>query len=234
MNIYFSGIGGVALGPLAEMARDAGHTVMGSDPVRSLTVAELEKSGVRVSNDQSGAFLQQCHSERAIDWFVYTAALPADHPELLFAREVGIAHITKRDEFIQELMQAYMQLTWQGSQQISYASGTRLIPGFNFASEVNTGVGTLRVHADRNFAKTASGANQFQSKIYALRMNHNGLPLVYKLSQIPLSFKDLTPGCTSISFQVSARTALVIKALCAQATYQANFGGKSVTSCPVI
>lgn len=106
MNIYFSGIGGVALGPLAEVARDAGHTVMGSDPLRSLTVAELEKSGVRVSNDQSGAFLQQCHSERAIDWFVYTAALPADHPELLFAREVGIAHITKRDEFIQELMQA--------------------------------------------------------------------------------------------------------------------------------
>jgi hypothetical protein len=135
---------------------------------------------------------------------------------------------------IQELMQAYMQLTWQGSQQIQYNTGNRLVPGFNFASEVNTGVGTLKLHADRNFTKNSSGANQFQSKIYALRMNHNGMPLVYKLSQIPLSFKDLTPGCTSISFQIAARTALVVKAMCAQASYVANFGGRVTSSCPVI
>lgn len=135
---------------------------------------------------------------------------------------------------IQELMQAYMQLTWQGSQQIQYNTGNRLVPGFNFASEVNTGVGTLKLHADRNFTKTSSGSNQFQSKIYALRMNHNGMPLVYKLSQIPLSFKDLTPGCTSISFQIAARTALVVKAICAQSVYTSNFGGRSVSSCPVI
>jgi len=135
---------------------------------------------------------------------------------------------------IQELMQAYMQLTWQGSQQIQYNTGNRLVPGFNFASEVNTGVGTLKLHADRNFTKNSSGANQFQSKIYALRMNHNAMPLVYKLSQIPLSFKDLTPGCTSISFQIAARTALVVKAMCAQASYVANFGGRVTSSCPVI
>lgn len=135
---------------------------------------------------------------------------------------------------IQELMQAYMQLTWQGSQQIQYSNGARLTPGFNFASEVNTGVGTLRVHADRNFTKTASGTNQFQSKIYALRMNHNGMNLVYRLDQIPLSFKDLTPGCTSVSFQVAARSALIVKALCTHGFYQANFGGRSVSTCPII
>lgn len=135
---------------------------------------------------------------------------------------------------IQELMQAYMQLTWQGSQQIQYSNGARLTPGFNFASEVNTGVGTLRVHADRNFTKTASGSNQFQSKIYALRMNHNGMPLVYRLDQIPLSFKDLTPGCTSISFTVQARTALVVKAMCTHGYFVSNFGGRSVSTCPVL
>jgi hypothetical protein len=135
---------------------------------------------------------------------------------------------------IQELMQAYMQLTWQGSQQIKYVDNNRLVPGFNFASEVNTGVGTLKLHADRNFTKTAAGANQFASNIYALRMNHNGLPLVYKLSQIPLSFKDLVPGCTSISFQIAARSALVVKALCSQGFYRSVFGGRSVTTCPVI
>ena len=138
---------------------------------------------------------------------------------------------------IQELMQAYMQLTWQGSQQITYTNGnTRLTPGFNFASEVNTGVGTLKLHADRNFAKTAvaSPANTFQAKIYALRMTHNGMPLFYKLSQIPLSCKDLVPGCTSVSFQITARTALIVKAMCAQGFYTAQFGGKTVTTCAVI
>lgn len=135
---------------------------------------------------------------------------------------------------IQELMQAYMQLTWQGSQQIRYVDNNRLVPGFNFASEVNTGVGTLKLHADRNFTKTASGANQFQSKIYALRMNHNGMPLAYRLTQIPLSFKDLVPGCTSISFQVASRTALVIKAMCSQGYYIANFGGRVTSTCPII
>ena len=32
MNIYFSGIGGVGIGPLAEIALDAGYEVTGSDP----------------------------------------------------------------------------------------------------------------------------------------------------------------------------------------------------------
>lgn len=135
---------------------------------------------------------------------------------------------------MQELLMGYMQLTWQGSQQITYSNGNRITPGFNFASEVNTGIGSLRVHADRNFTKTAAGATTFQSDIFALRMNHNGMPLVYKLTQIPLSFKDLTPGCTAISFAIQARTALVVKAYCAQARYRSLFNGRVVSSCPTI
>jgi hypothetical protein len=135
---------------------------------------------------------------------------------------------------IQELMTAYFALGGVAVQNIGYGSGNRITPGFNFSSEVNTGIGTLRVHADRNFAKAAAGTNQFSSKIYALRMNHNGMPLVYRLDQIPLSFKDLTPGCTSISFQVAARTALVVKAACTHGYFQALFGGRSVSTCPII
>ena len=43
MNIYFSGIGGVGLGPLAEIARDAGHIVHGSDAQESLTTREYSR-----------------------------------------------------------------------------------------------------------------------------------------------------------------------------------------------
>ena len=43
MNIYFSGIGGVGIGPLAEIVHDAGYQVQGSDQHDSLMVRELEE-----------------------------------------------------------------------------------------------------------------------------------------------------------------------------------------------
>ena len=104
MNIYFSGIGGVALGPLAEIARDAGHTVIGSDLSSSLTTEELEKSGVSVGTDQSGRFLADCHEREPIDWFVYTSALTDNHPELEWAKNLGISRITKRNELINHIL----------------------------------------------------------------------------------------------------------------------------------
>lgn len=136
---------------------------------------------------------------------------------------------------VQELMSAYFTLGFQGSQVIYNNDGNRLVPGYNFAGEVNTARGPLKVVADRNFTKTASGTNAFRSAIYALRMVHNGLPLVYKATQIPLAFKDLVPGCTAIQFEIWAKTALIVKAMCAQGVYTwGNWTGRSVTTCPVI
>lgn len=103
MNIYFSGIGGVGIGPLAEIARDAGYSIQGSDAKLSLVTAELEKSGVRISTDQTGVFLEECHRETPLDWFVYTAALPDSHPELVKARELGL-RIAKRDELLNAII----------------------------------------------------------------------------------------------------------------------------------
>jgi len=99
MNIYFSGIGGVGLGPLAEIALDAGHTVLGSDPKESLMTRQMSERGVTISTDQSGSFLKNEHAKQPIDWFVYTSALPANHPELLIAKELGIK-TSKRDELL--------------------------------------------------------------------------------------------------------------------------------------
>jgi len=99
MNIYFSGIGGVGVGPLAEIARDAGHTVVGSDKSQSLVTQELEEQQVLISFNQNGSFLKEQHENTPFDWFVYTAALPENHPELLLAKELGI-RTGKRDEFL--------------------------------------------------------------------------------------------------------------------------------------
>jgi hypothetical protein len=142
--------------------------------------------------------------------------------------------IAGHPQAVQELMSAYFQLGWQGSQQIIFDNGTRLTPGYNFRGEVNTAIGTLRVVADRNFTKTSAGTNSFMSNLYPIKMVHNGMPLVYKLTQIPFALKDLVDGCTAIQFMVWAKTALIVKALCAQGVYRHQWTGRNVTTCPVI
>jgi UDP-N-acetylmuramate--alanine ligase len=104
MNIYFSGIGGVGIGPLAEIAHDAGHHVQGSDSHESPTLDELRRRGIAVNIGQDGSFLQNRHEAAPIDWFVYTAALPSHHPELLLAKALGI-RTSKRDELLAFIIQ---------------------------------------------------------------------------------------------------------------------------------
>lgn len=135
---------------------------------------------------------------------------------------------------IQELLSSYFQLWGAGTQVINYSSGDRITPGYNFASEVRTGRGTLRVHSDANFTRTAAGASSFTSNLYALRMVHNGEPLVYKTTQIPLAFKDLAPGCTAVRFMIWSKMALVIKAMCAQSVWNGVFSGRIITTCPTV
>jgi hypothetical protein len=57
---------------------------------------------------------------------------------------------------------------------------------------------------------------------------------VYLRTQIPLSLRDLVPGCTAISFEIWTKTALVIKACCAQGQYQTQFTGRVVATCAVV
>lgn len=88
------------MGPLALMAKQAGHTVFGSDRSAGPIVPELEKENIEFEiGNQDGSFLEK----HDVDWFVYTSALPEDHPELKMAREKGLK-CTKRDEFIDFLV----------------------------------------------------------------------------------------------------------------------------------
>jgi len=139
-------------------------------------------------------------------------------------------HIFGAPQVVQAMLSSYFQLGFQGSHVINTTNQERIIPGFNFAGEVYTGAGRVMVVADANFTRTTAGS-QVSAKLYALRMTHNGDPLVYKITQIPLAFKDLVPGCTAISFQIWAKTALVIKGMCAQSVYGARFTQNIVTTC---
>ena len=104
MNIYFSGIGGVAIGPLSEIALDAGHSVQGSDQSESLMTKRLAKRAIPIAiGTQDGTFLRTRHAQQPIDWLIYTSSLPSDHPELVLARELGIK-TAKRDELIAQIV----------------------------------------------------------------------------------------------------------------------------------
>lgn len=97
MNLYISGISGTGMGPLALMAKAAGHQVAGSDLARGANYEELIEAGIEVkTGTQDGEFLAEKLKD-GVDWFVYTSALPKDHAELKLAKEQGIK-ATKRDE----------------------------------------------------------------------------------------------------------------------------------------
>jgi UDP-N-acetylmuramate--alanine ligase len=105
MHIYFSGIGGAGIGPLAMVAHQAGYKVSGSDQQDSQYITYLSKHGITdVQIGQSADAIAKAHSRQPINWFVYSSALPDGHPELKFCREQGIK-TSKRDELLNRILQ---------------------------------------------------------------------------------------------------------------------------------
>lgn len=108
MHVYFSGIGGAGIGPLALIAHQAGFIVSGSDKQDSLYVTYLRKQGItNIHIGQTADQIAAVHARQAIDWFVYSSALSkenADHPELQFCHKNNIRS-SKRDAFLSEFIQ---------------------------------------------------------------------------------------------------------------------------------
>jgi UDP-N-acetylmuramate--alanine ligase len=102
MHIFFSGIGGAGIGPLALIAKQAGFEVSGSDKKESQYTEYLKKHGINLYIGQTEQNISKIQTTKQIDWFVYSSALPFEnpnHPELIFVKENNIKH-SKRDEFL--------------------------------------------------------------------------------------------------------------------------------------
>jgi UDP-N-acetylmuramate--alanine ligase len=108
MHVYFSGVGGTGIGPLALVARQAGFEVSGSDKQHSGYIDYLKQHGVNnIHIGQAYEQMAEVQARSPIDWFVYTSSLPIeqpDAPELRFCAVNGI-RATKRDEFLNFLLQ---------------------------------------------------------------------------------------------------------------------------------
>ena len=109
MHIFFSGIGGTGIGPLALLAHQAGYEVSGSDLQSSQYTDSLQKKGIRLHIGQTHEQIASEHQQHPIDWIVFSSAIfytNPNHPELQFAKEAGIKY-SKRDECLNKIIQDY-------------------------------------------------------------------------------------------------------------------------------
>lgn len=109
MKIYISGISGTGMGPLALVAHDAGHEVVGTDIAKGAIYDELARAGIEVKiGAQDGEYLKSQIED--VDWYVYTSAVQEGHPELMLAWEWQKTHsgfrISKRDDFTEYLIES--------------------------------------------------------------------------------------------------------------------------------
>ena len=168
------------------------------------------------TNTASGTF-----TASAYNLFLGEACTP---PDKLFAHQ----------EALQAVANSYFTQGFQGSQLIQHDSGNRIVPGFNFASQINTAIGTLTMVGDNNFTRTSIGGGGVQTNLYALKTTLNGEELVYRRSQFPLGWQDLAPGCTAVQFLMWTKTVLIIKHMCAQNVYTTQYTGNITTTCPFV
>ena len=92
-SIHFTGIGGIGMSALAEILERRGYSISGSDLNTSPITERLEALGVTVEKGNCSEFVDNC------DLLVYTAAVKADNPELLAAKQKGV-RIVERAELL--------------------------------------------------------------------------------------------------------------------------------------
>ena len=107
MHIFFSGIGGTGIGPLALIAKQAGYTVSGSDKQDSDYIHYLKKQGVNsIHIGQTQQSIEALHKKHPIDWYVYSSAVAIENPnapELVFCKKANVK-TSKRDDLLNHII----------------------------------------------------------------------------------------------------------------------------------
>lgn len=96
-NIHFVGIGGAGMSGIAEVLRNQGYAVSGSDLKGSPVTSRLQHLGIAVTLGHSAANVE------AADVVVVSTAVAADNPEVVRAHERRIP-VIPRAEMLGELM----------------------------------------------------------------------------------------------------------------------------------
>jgi UDP-N-acetylmuramate--alanine ligase len=97
--VHFIGIGGVGMSGLAELLKQLGFTVSGSDRQMSAITKRLESLGIAVQYDHEVNFVKRA------DIVVYSSAIGANNAEREYAAAKG-ATLMRRAEMLGEFMRA--------------------------------------------------------------------------------------------------------------------------------
>ncbi len=90
-HIHFIGIGGSGMYPLAQILHSMGCYLTGSDNNETETLEAVRKMGIPV------VLGQRAENIAGADLIVHTAAIMADNPELVAARESGVPVLERKD-----------------------------------------------------------------------------------------------------------------------------------------
>ena len=99
-RIHCLGIGGIGLSAVAEILRDRGYIVSGTDINPSKVTRHLEYLGIKVYTSH------EAENVEGVDAIVYSAAVSEENPEVVRARELGIP-LFSRAEVLGMIMDDY-------------------------------------------------------------------------------------------------------------------------------
>ncbi len=88
-HIHFLGIGGIGISAIAEIMKDRGAEVSGSDMKESTVTDHLRKQGITVYIGHAAK------NAEGADLLVYSNAVSMENPEILKAKEMGIPVISR-------------------------------------------------------------------------------------------------------------------------------------------
>src|SRR3990167_6337201 len=88
-RVYFIGIGGIGISALAQMMKDQGVEVSGSDREASRVTALLEEKGIRVVIGQKSD-----NVPTDAGMVVFSDAVGVENPERIRAAELGIPQLS--------------------------------------------------------------------------------------------------------------------------------------------
>ncbi|QNM82529.1 UDP-N-acetylmuramate--L-alanine ligase [Sphingomonas sabuli] len=107
-TIHFVGIGGIGMSGIAEVMKQLGYSVQGSDVTESYVVEKLRKQGIKV------AIGQRAENVEDATVVVVSTAIRRDNPEVAAAMEKRLP-IVKRSEMLAELMRMQKTIAVAGT-----------------------------------------------------------------------------------------------------------------------
>ena len=103
-RVHCLGIGGIGLSAVAEILRDRGYIVSGTDIHPSKVTRHLEYLGIKVYTEHKPENVEN------VDAIVYSAAVSDENPEVIRAKELGMNNI----EIFQQACPLFVSLAEEG------------------------------------------------------------------------------------------------------------------------